>query len=73
MVLILFTGILYNISYLSIPIWQCIKIDTILGILQKIFLKRSSFPTSKLLLIKFYNKVGNVCFNICSPDFAEKM
>ena len=26
---------------------------------------------SKLILIKFYNKVGNVCFNICSQDFAE--
>ena len=29
------------------------------------------FP--KLLLIIFYNKVGNVCFNICSPDFADKL
>ena len=22
---------------------------------------------------KFYNKVGNVCFNICSPDFADRL
>ena len=36
---------------------------------QKIFF--SSF--SKLLLIKFYNKAGNVYFNICSPDFADKL
>ena len=26
---------------------------------------------SKLLLMTFYNKAGNVCFNICSQDFAE--
>ena len=30
-------------------------------------------PFFKLLLIIFYNKVGNVCFNICSPDFADKL
>ena len=28
---------------------------------------------SKLLLIIFHNKVVNVCSNICSPDFADKL
>ena len=27
---------------------------------------------SKLLLMIFYNKMGNVYFNICSPDFIKK-
>ena len=28
---------------------------------------------SKLLLTIFHNKVGNVCSNICSPDFTDKL
>ena len=28
---------------------------------------------SKLLLTIFHNKVGSVCSNICSPDFADKL
>ena len=28
---------------------------------------------SKLLLIIFHNKAGNVYSNICSPDFADKL
>ena len=28
---------------------------------------------SKLLLMVFHNKVANVCSNICSPDFADKL